>query len=250
MNVCRTRKSGFIGTQPLLAGVLFAFISLFGILLIPSERPRADMHIEPQSGTARREEAFTVSIVVTTEVPVNVFKGELYFDHTTLRVASIDYNTSIADLWAEKPWYENGDGTINFIGGTTRSGGFLGTGALMTITFIPITIGPSTLGIVEARILAHDGLGSDVPLKESIDALFTVDASIIEAETVAIPSPHPATITVMHESKNTDLNGDGENGITDLSIFMVGMVRSDPVLDFNNDGKVGLSDLSILMSVE
>jgi hypothetical protein len=241
---------GIIATQPLLAGVIVAFVSLMSVVLVTGDDPLADMRIEPLSGVMHEGETLTVRIVVSAEVPVNVFKGELQFDHTKLRVESIDYNTSIADLWAEKPWYENGDGTINFIGGTTREGGFLGTGDLMTITFVSTGLGPAVMSIIEARILAHDGLGTDVPLTEPIDALFTVDENRLAGETIAQPAPSPSAIAVIREGAQTDLSGDGKQGIADLSIFMVGMVTGDTELDFSGDGKVNLSDLSILMSAQ
>jgi hypothetical protein len=241
-------RRGSIGTQPLIAGVIVAFVSLMSVLLIAEDTPPANMRIEPLSGVMHPDEKLTVKVVVSSDVPVNVFKGELVFDHTKLRVESIDYNTSIADLWAEKPWYENGDGTINFIGGTTVKGGFLGTGALMTIVFVPVDLGPAVIQVVDARILAHDGLGTDVPLTEPIDALFTVDDGSIEEETIARPSPVPSAIAVVRDAPQTDLNGDGNQSVADLSIFLVGMVRGDHNLDFSGDGKVNLSDLSILMS--
>ena len=77
-------------------------------------------------------------------------------------------------MWAEKPWYENGAGTIKFIGGTTRKGGFFGTGSLITITFRAHGTGDAVVRVRDARILAHDGLGTDVPLGEPIDSLFSV----------------------------------------------------------------------------
>ncbi len=241
---------GIIGTQPLLAGVIVAFVSLMSVVLMPDGEPLADMRIEPRSGVMHQDDTLTVRVIVSADVPVNVFKGELQFDYTKLQVEKIDYNTSIADLWAEKPWYENGDGSINFIGGTTRSGGFLGTGELLTVTFVSTGLGPAVMSIIDARILAHDGLGSDVTLEEPIDALFTVDEGSIDEETIARPSPSPAAIAVVRDGAQTDVNGDGKQSIADVSIFMVGMVTGNADLDFNGDGRVNLSDLSMLMSTE
>lgn len=208
------------------------------------------MYIEPHTGVFLKDTSFTVRVVVSADVPVNVFKGELRFDFTKIKVASIDYNTSIANLWAETPWYENGDGTLNFIGGTTREGGFLGTGVLMTITFDTVEAGPARMHVHGARILAHDGLGSDVSLQEPLDALFTVDEHRIARETVATPTPPPSEIAVVNELPQTDVNGDGEQTIADVSIFMVGMMSDNLAFDFTGDGEVNISDLSVLMSVE
>lgn len=247
MNVHRSPEHGIIAQQALVAGVLFAVASFLGVVLAPETGPQADMRIEPQSGVALKGGTFPITIIVNATTPVNVFKGELRFNPAQLRVQSIDYNVSIADLWAERPWYENGEGTINFIGGTTREGGFLGTGSLMTVHFETVEIGETTLQLKDSRILAHDGLGTYIPLGEPIDALFTIEKSV-EEKTVATPLPSPATIAVVQTLPNTDLNGDGQQGIADLSIFMMGMVTKEPALDFNGDGDVGAKDLSILLS--
>ncbi len=244
------KQRGIIGTQPLVATAFLAVISFIGVFLMGDEVPHADMRIEPLTGVVLKDTSFTIRVIVTADVPVNVFKGELHFDTTKMRVASIDYNTSIANLWAEKPWYENGDGTLNFIGGTSREGGFLGTGVLMTVTFTSIEAGPALVYVRNARILAHDGLGSDVSLQEPIDALFTVDETSIASETIAMPTPPPAAIAMVNEFPQTDINQDGKQTIADVSIFMVGMVKGDLSLDFTGDGKVNISDLSILLSIK
>ena len=245
-------KRGIVGTQVLGAAVILAFISFIGVLLTPSEAPLADMRLEPLSGIIRKDESFKIRVAVSADIPVNVFKGEVRFDHTKLRVESIDYNTSIADLWAEKPWYENGAGTINFIGGTTKTGGFLGTGILMTINFVSTDYGPATLSMNGARVLAHDGLGSDVGIEKPIDALFTVEESVLAKATVASPAPRPASISVIEEAPKTDINNDGKQSIADVSIFLIGLMKDvpPPEYDLNRDGKVNIGDLSTLMSAK
>ena len=188
--------------------------------------------------------------MVSAETPVNVFKGEVLFDPTVLRVDSIDYNTSIADLWAELPWYENGEGTLNFTGGTTQPGGFQGTGSLITVTFRTIGAGVTALKLEDARILAHDGLGTDVALGKPIDAVFEVEQDVIESQTVAAPSSRTSVISVASNAPSTDLNGDGKQSIADMSIFMLHILSTDSRYDFNQDGKVNNVDLSILMTAK
>jgi hypothetical protein len=48
----------------------------------------------------------------------------------------------------------------------------------------------------------------------------------------------------------TDLNEDGKQTISDVSIFMINMVGDDPRFDFNRDGDVDAKDLSIMMSAQ
>lgn len=241
---------GMVPQAALLIGAFVAFISA-GIFAMPfATTPQADMHIEPGIGKMTIGDVFTINVVVSAETPVNVFKGEVLFDPAVLRVESIDYNTSIADLWAELPWYENGEGTLNFTGGTTQPGGFQGTGSLITVTFRTIGTGVTALKLDGARILAHDGLGTDVALGKPIDAVFEVEQDVIESQTVAAPSSRTSVISVASNAPSTDLNGDGKQSIADMSIFMLHILSTDSRYDFNQDGKVNNVDLSILMTAK
>ncbi len=251
MNTVPEIRRGVVMQGALVASAIVAFLSVLTLLMIPGAvEPKADMRIEPHTGVVAKGDSFTLRVMVTADTPTNVFKGEVRFDRTLLAVTAIEYNTSIANLWAEKPWYENGEGTINFIGGTTEKGGFLGTGTLMTITFVTLAEGDALLHLEGARILEHNGLGTDAPLKESIDGLFTVAESVIEAQTVASPQTTTTSLTVVSELLSTDLNGDGKQSIADVSIFMLNMLGTDTRFDFNQDGMVNATDLSILMSTK
>lgn len=244
----RHASRGYIVPGLQVAGIIIAALSLVGFVVAPMVSIQADMRIQPPSGQVLLGETFTVDIVVESQIPVNVFKGEVKFDPARLQVDSINYNTSIADLWAEVPWYENGEGTVNFAGGTTQKGGFSGAGSLIQITFRTIGTGDTSLYLEGARILEHNGLGTDLALEKPIDAIFAVEESVIASKTVANP---PKTITELFVGTtppSTDLNGDGKQSIADVSIFIRNMFGDDDRFDFNQDGKVDTKDLSILMS--
>jgi hypothetical protein len=244
-------EHGTIVYGALFASAIVALLSLVGFLVVPeTTEPIADMRIEPAQGHVTVGDTFAVDVVVSAQTPVNVFKGQVNFDHTILRVESIDYNTSIADLWAELPWYENGEGTVNFAGGTTQSGGFQSTGSLITITFRAYALGDTSLRLEGARILEHNGLGTDVVLTRSIDAIFEVEESIIASQTVAAPEASTVQLAVTPERPSTDLSGDGKQTIADVSIFMLHMLSEDLRYDFNADGTVDAKDLSIIMSAQ
>ena len=53
---------------------------------------------------------------------------------------------------------------------------------------------------------------------------------------------------IVKERPSTDLNGDGRQSISDISIFMINMAGDDPRYDFNLDGAVNTKDLSILLN--
>ena len=107
-------------TIPLLLGAtaFVAFATIMGITTFT--KAPAGMRLEPVEYTTVEGQAFGVDVMVDSEVPTNVFSGELRFSPDILKIVSIDYNTSVADLWAELPWFNNGAGTLNFGGGTTK----------------------------------------------------------------------------------------------------------------------------------
>jgi len=244
-------RKGTVVPATLVASAVLGLIAFMSFLALPlSTDVVADMRLQPTSQTIAVGETFTVNIIVEATVPVNVFAGKLTFNNDTLSVESINYNTSIADLWAEEPWYSNGAGTLNFAGGTTQRGGFTGTGALLTITFKAITEGTGAFIISKAQILKHDGLGTDVELAKPIDALFTVQdtASSSEASTLLQKDILGTTYRVVETAPSRDLNGDGKQSIADASILLLNLGSQDMRYDLNLDGKVDLKDLNLVLT--
>jgi len=230
----------------LLGSIIIAILGIGGMVFVG---PETDMHILPESGIYYVGESFAVNIVVESKVPVNVFKGELFFDTDVMYVESISYNTSIADLWAKEPWYSNGNGTLNFIGGTTRKGGFIGTGELVTITFTTTAPGDATVHMDNIRILEHDGLGSEAVTAAPIDTIFTIQENV-DASTVLQKDGLRSSLQVVKEESPTDLNGDGMQTLADMSIFLGHFATQDLKGDVNDDGKINMTDMSIMLDAK
>lgn len=209
---------------------------------------QAEMRIEPSVGSLYVGDTFTLKVIVESNIPVNVFQGDIRFDNTVLDVSAIEYNTSIANLWAEEPWYSNGEGTLNFIGGTTKPGGFIGTGELLTIHFTAHTLGNTKIELHETNILQHDGLGTPVVLKQPIDALFTVSEETLAASRMNQNKNTTSNFYILNEYVSTDLNNDGTTSLVDVSIFMRYLATQNNKGDFSGDRIVDIKDLSILFN--
>ncbi len=234
-------------TQLLIASIIAGVIGMSGFLLgtVVIEAP-VSIVLEPTNSTRVVGETFTTTLVIKSSIPVNVFRGLLVFDPEKLTVSSIDYNTSIADLWAEEPWYSNGDGTINFTGGTTKSGGFTGEGTLITVTFTARSTGKAKVRLSDMRVLQHDGLGTEASLSLPIESVFAIEPILLSKETLFESAVEGPTVVVIPEAKNRDLNQDGKQTMADVSIFMTDIVSKNLRSDLNGDGTVNLEDLSIL----
>lgn len=242
-----TRSRGNILPATMAAGAIMALLSSVGYFWMSQSEDAytTRMDLVPTAAVLTLGESFSTSVVLGADTPINAFTGVITFDPAQLQVAKIDYNTSIADLWAEEPWYKNGEGTIHFAGGTTDSGGFTGEGMILTITFRSIGAGDASVRITNASVLRHDGRGTEATLLPPIDGLFTVSTPATEPVTTTQPA---TTVSVRDESLIGDVNGDGKVSIGDMSSFLTYLATGDSRGDLNDDGRVSVVDLSILVS--
>ena len=247
----RLFKAGAVTPAALVASAFIAFIAIFGISVIPNKDTSSiSLYITPEKKVVPINELFEVEIKVKSDVPVNVFAGELKFDHDVLTIRSIDYNTSIADLWAEEPWYSNGDGTLNFTGGTTKQGGFKGDDTLIRVSFETIKSSEGTITLNNPRILLHDGLGTDAALNETIDTFIVVNGEKLQDNVNMSESDSKTDYKIVETPPSTDLNNDGKQSIADISIFMINIASDNIRYDFNLDGEVNIKDLNILLDAK
>lgn len=240
------RNIGNIIPATMAASALMGLIASMSFFMVSltSSSPAASMELSPTAAVVNLNHTFNVSVTINSRTPINAFTGLITFDNRNLQVEKIDYNTSIADLWAEEPWYKNGDGTIHFAGGTTVPGGFIGEGTVLNITFRSINSGSTQVNINHAQILKHDGLGSEATLSEPIDAIFTVTNP---AATNMIMPEKETDVVVRDPNLRGDLNGDGTVTIADVSMLFVYLTKSDLRGDLNSDGRISTVDLSIII---
>jgi hypothetical protein len=221
-------------------GAAIAILAVMGIVA-NQDASDASMRIEPRIANVQIGTLFEARIVVDATTPVNVFAGDVSFDPSVLAVDSIEYNTSIADLWAVRPWYDNGAGTLNFGGGTTAPGGFTGTGTLITMRFKAIGPGNGAITVQNARILKHDGLGTDVPQSATIDSIITVLDTPPVSDTAT-------RFLVTDVPPSPDINGDGVVTFADASIMILNLASDDPRFDLDRNGAVDRADLAIVLN--
>ncbi|MFZ2253299.1 MAG: hypothetical protein WAW13_03990 [Minisyncoccia bacterium] len=230
-----------LSIRALLAAIVVAVGALTATVILSDEFPAA-MYISPSTATVTQGGTQQFKIMVKSQVPVNAFAGEVIFDTEKFSVVDISYNTSVANLWVEEPWYNRANNNIYFAGGTTQPGGFVGEEALITVTLKAMHAGDATFSLHNPRILAHDGLGQDVPLTTPLDALFTVDTT---PYAISIPPTTDNYVTVLDDVPPLDLNQDGTIGFQDIGVLLSAIGGSDSQYDFTGDGKVTWSDLRV-----
>jgi hypothetical protein len=234
---------GNIIPATLAASAILGMIASVSLLWFKDTQTAAvgNFSLSPSAAIVNTDNTVTVDLVVTTDTSVNAFGGTLIFDESILAVEKIDYNTSIADLWAKAPWYEKGSGTISFGGGTTKPGGFVGQGTLLTITFMAKTPGKAAVSVQDIQILEHDGYGTPLTTETEIDSILTIVPHTMSHNEKSI-------VIVREEQVTSDLNNDGVVSLKDASILFGYLTSGDLRGDLNGDGRVSLGDMSTLMS--
>lgn len=190
------------------------------------DAPGASLAIMPAVHDFPLDQTFSIKIVVNAEVPINAVEAMIVFEPDKLEVINVSREESIMLLWVEEPNFSNASGTINFAGGLY--GGFTGQeGEIITAVFKPKIGGVAKIGFEEAKILAHDGKGTDIT-KKATGAVYLI-------KTKEAPSP--------------DFSGDGTVGLRDISMLIFHIAAEyDPRYDLNQDGEVNGRDFSILLS--
>lgn len=167
--------------------ILFTFSFLSDFVFAQKS---ASLFFSPSSGNYQVGQTFNVSVTVKSEQQsINAAEATIKFNPTIIRVRSISKSGSIFEYWPEDPakTFSNSAGTIRFVGGapTPYQGS---SGRIFTITFESLKEGTASLTFTDGRVIAADGLGTDITDK-LIDASYTIVLGEISPPTV------PQTLT-------------------------------------------------------
>jgi hypothetical protein len=153
-------------------------------------------------------------------------------------VLEVDRGQSVLTIWTEDPVITNNSVVLR--GGTFRRG-FVGEHKIATIDLIARNTGNSQFNTADVLLLAGDGQGTPVSVSNngnSNGSLFVYDENT---------EPNDIRVEVSL-SLVTDLDGDGEVTLRDISAFMSDWSRKTTIHDFNGDGRMTIRDFSILLA--
>jgi hypothetical protein len=145
---------------------LLIFILFFGFGCVKLA-DAAFLYLSPSEGSFYKNENFTVSVLVNTEVSINAMEGVIIFPTEFLEAINVntrDGTNSIIDLWVQNPSFSNAGkwGNVRFEG-VTLNPGFVGpAGKIIEIVFRIKKEGSVDLSFTDFAILANDGLGTNV----------------------------------------------------------------------------------------
>jgi len=201
----------------------------------------SDIFIESSKDAVRAGEPFSIDILVDAHAPVNAIDIKVALPSEYVEVVGINTGESVITLWTEEPYIENG--TAYFRGGTFRKG-FVGQHKIASINLVANESGLAEFTVSEVLLLAGDGSGSEISLSDSstskdiyialADGTFPEGARTLEGE---------VSLMIV-----TDIDGDGDVSLRDISRFMAAWRDQNTVYDFSGDGKMTFRDFAIILS--
>lgn len=192
--------------------------------------------IKTAEKTVTQGESFYIDVTATAHVPVNAVDLTISYPEEKMDIEGIDTGTSVITLWTEQPYAKNGN--IYLRGGTFRKG-FIGEHTIARIKAHATESGEARILIEETQLVAGDGLGTEVAVTKS-DTYNEAKIEVTGADGVISGA---VAISVV-----SDIDGDGEVDLRDITTFMSAWFTKSNVYDFNGDGRMTIKDFSILLA--
>ncbi len=233
----RYRRSMTVRYAFPMVAILAAMLGLGAV----TTTQQSSIRLESSAGTVNDGGPFSVSVYVAAHVAVNAVDIEVTIP-PNVEVVGIDRGESVITLWTVEPTVEGNKVILR--GGTFRKG-FIGEHLIATINAEARDSGLAEFKVTDALLLAGDGEGSTVPFDETTSGarlyVANEDGTFTDEVPVGVDGA-VATIVI------TDIDGDGQVSLGDVSRFMVAWSSRTVLYDFNNDQRMNFKDFSIILS--
>lgn len=201
--------------------------------------------VEPSTNSLRAGKAFYLDVYVHTEAEINAVDLELEFPSDRMKVTGIDTGESVITLWTDEPYIEGN--TVYMRGGTFRRG-FQGEHLIATINAEALESGIAEVTVTDYMLLAGDGSGTKIEVDETDESSATIyianqDGSLPPSALGVSSLEARVSIQII-----TDIDGDGDVSLADVSRFMAAWRDKNVIFDFNGDGRMTFRDFGIILS--
>ncbi|HRH31557.1 MAG TPA: cohesin domain-containing protein [Candidatus Paceibacterota bacterium] len=147
----------------LLLSTLLKITVLSAFLVGAEVVDAATLSVVPARKEVSVGESFSVELKVKSpDQSVNVVSGKIVFDSKRLSLNSISKSGSIVKFWIQEPVPESAQSAIRFEGVILNPGYTGSSGQVITVTFNAIDTGKVAFSLIDAVVLANDGLGTNV----------------------------------------------------------------------------------------
>lgn len=243
---CTVCKGSRSKTVRLAFPLTFVAIAFLGAQAITSQGG-STVTVVPTTNSLREGEPFSLDIYVNAHTEVNAVNLEIDFPTDQMRVTGIDTGESVITLWTVDPYVD--DNKVILRGGTFRRG-FKGEHLIATINAEATETGIADISVSDQMLLAGDGAGTTVAVKDTGSdkaRIYITNQDGVGPQGAS--DDGGATVNAFVEIKiATDIDGDGEVSLADVSRFMSAWFSRSVVYDFNGDGRMTFRDFGIILS--
>lgn len=216
--------------------LMFAIAAVVSVAAVVSTEA-SYVRLESNVQMVEAGEQFRVLVYAYAHTAVNAVDIALQFSPEYVEVIGVDRGESVITLWTEDPRIE--DDRIVLSGGTYQRG-FLGEHLIATVRLRAKAAGRTEFLAQDVRFLAGDGRGTQV---STIEGAGTVSTIIYDENTDPETIAGGADFVIV-----TDLDGDGQVTLRDISVFMSAWAGDGQKFDFNNDNRMTFRDFSIILA--
>jgi hypothetical protein len=220
--------------------MLAIFAALLGAGAVSTSK-QSFVRLEAVPTAAQVGRPFSVNVYVSAHVPINAVDIKVVVPRN-VKIMGIDTGESVITLWTKDPYVEGSNVVLS--GGTFRKG-FIGEHLIATINAEAVSSGLGEFTVRDVTLLAGDGSGTKVSVDKAGTGakLYIANADGTFAAPEAVGTEGASAVVVV-----TDIDGDGDVSLTDVSRFMVAWSSRGSVYDFDNDGRMTFRDFGIILS--
>lgn len=149
--------------------IKFIYAVLMGIIFVgqvvsmaplKASAASANFYLSPSSGSVNLGDTISASVMISTDTAINAGEATVTFSSNILEYQSVSTGGSIFSFWTSGP--SGGSTSVSFGGGLSNPGYSGGSGKVLTITWKAINTGTATVSINGTKILANDGIGTNI----------------------------------------------------------------------------------------
>lgn len=242
-NVCTVCKPNQSKTVRYAFPLVFATMAFLGAQALTSGASSYIL-VQPSTNTLKAGETFYLDVIVNARTAINAVDLEVAFPRDKMKITGIDTGESVITLWTEEPYVKN---NVAYIRGGTFRRGFLGEHHIVTINAVAIETGIAEIKVSDFLLLAGDGSGTIIEVSDTDKQ--TAKVYVADEDGNFAPGTVPSQLAGRIEILiDTDIDGDGEVSLADVSRFMSSWFTKDRIFDFNNDGQMTFRDFGIILS--
>lgn len=226
------------GTVRFMFPAVLAFAALLGAASVIDSERTSYVRLEASETTVEAGGRFSIDVYANAHVAVNAVDITLQFESNSVEVLAVDRGQSVITIWTEDPIIEADRVVLR--GGTYRRG-FIGEHKIATVDLRAKVTGQQSFSATNVMLLAGDGAGSTVSTSEVNDG--TVNLFIYDENTTPESIGVDVSVRLV-----TDIDGDGQVTLRDISAFMAAWNDASVQYDFNGDGRMTFRDFSIILA--